>query len=599
MNEAILFCALQVCVLILTLLGAGIFPSTVCAAAILTFGAYAFTRLFPRRHAGGFAPTDSLRGGMPGCSPALEMGMAAILLILLISALPLPPFLDPLIGHLRASQNRTAAAWLQEGARLGFFHDSEPWFCLSRNRAGTLRMFLMLSAVFGAALCAACLPARWKQGHLTFLAWAGAVVAAGGYVSQWWIPEGDTLWWTIPISHALPGPVGCFINRNHFGGFVAMLCPVAVALTDRAFCRRQWLQGFLMLLLASIMAFAVILSHSRGSMLAFAIGTGATVGWLLFRRSLLAGLLSLLSLAGLAVTVYFSTPSLQTRLDELQDPLNSGSGKTRLLEWRETLRTAAYYPFIGAGANALRMAYPLHRTTSGKWLVNAENEYVQLAAEGGLLGLGLAGTLAVAAWRRRTRQEEAGEPALRVAVWGALLTAASHNMVDFPARLPLYAVTLGSLAGLLLNPPPLVEGLTAFRLRLLPAAIAVTGAAMLTLVPLSSLQRLDSYSLLGAAEKQEIQRAIAWAPTSWNAWYMAGRTACEEGISKNRLDFCIFGESLMTQAARCDPNNYRLWYDVGLTRRALGEYSRADAAFARAQELRPWMKPPPRERKKR
>jgi len=124
----------------------------------------------------------------------------------------------------------------------------------------------------------------------------------------------------------------------------------------------------------------------------------------------------------------------------------------------------------------------------------------------------------------------------------------------------------------------------------------VTAAALLALGPLSSLQRLDSYDLLGESSPPDLRRAIVWAPTSWHAWYMSGRTACEQGLAANRLDLCVFGETLMSHAGRCDPMNYRLWYDIGQTRLALKQYTEADAAFAHAQALRPWLHPPTRRR---
>jgi O-antigen ligase len=522
--------------------------------------------------------------------------MAAILLLTLLTTLPLPPLLDPLIGGLRANQNHNATILLREAARLGFFDPGDPWFSLTRNKAGTLRMVLLLAAVFGTALCASALPRQSRKAHLVFLAWVGAIIALGGYIGQWVIPQGNTLWWTLEVPASLPGPVGCFINRNHFGGFVAILCPVALALTDDAFRRRKWLTGAVMTLLAATMMFALLHSLSRGSIVAFLAGSGLTALWIVFRRSLTAGILCLVVASVVAGTVYMKNPQLQTRLAELRHPFESGSGQTRILEWRESLRTALHYPLIGAGANGLRMVYPLHRTTSGKWLVNAENEYVQLLAEGGLVGLLLAGTLAIATLRRITRSHDPDARILRVAVIGAVVTAAVHCAFDFPAHLPLYAVVLASLVGLLFDPPDTRELARTRLFRLAPACIGVTAAALLALGPLSSLQRLDSYDLLGESSPPDLQRAIVWAPTSWHAWYMSGRTACEQGLAANRLDLCVFGETLMSHAGRCDPMNYRLWYDIGQTRLALKQYTEADAAFAHARALRPWLHPPTRRR---
>lgn len=585
MSEALLFCILQSSILLLTLLGGGIFPATVCIITTTSFLAYAITRI-----------TETSRGvdcQRPPLSPSLELIMASILCFLLLTALPLPPLLDPLIGGLRSAQNHAATILLKEASLFGFFDDGNPWYSLSRNRAGTLRMVLLLGAAFGITLCAAALPTQWKKAHLVFLAWVGGIIAIGGYLSQWVIPQGDTLWWTLPVPATEHGPVGCFINRNHFGGFVAMLCPVAIALTDDSFRRRKWLSGILMALLTATMMFTLIMSLSRGSMVAFLVGSGLTAAWIIFRRSLTAGLLCVVVAAIVAGAVYINTPPLQERLAEFRNPRQSPSVQARLAEWRESLRTAIHYPVIGTGANGLRMAYPLHRTTSGKWLVNAENEYVQFLAEGGLVGLLLAGGLTIAALRRVNRSSDPDSRTLRIAVIGAVLTAAVHCAFDFPVRLPLYAIVLSSLIGLILHAPASRESSRRRLFRLAPAVVGVASAAVLAMGPLSSLQRLDSYDLLGESTLPELRQAIVWAPTSWHAWYMSGRSACDQGIHSNRLDLCVFGEILMTRAGQCDPNNYRLWYDIGQTRLALKQYDSADAAFARAKSLRSWLTPPP------
>lgn len=597
MNPVPLFWALQAAVLVLALLGGGIFPSTVCLVAVFTLLAYSLVPAIARWKTQTVAIPGTATA--PPVSSTLEILMSAVLLFVLLTAIPLPPFLDPLIGRLRAAQNQAAATLLKEAAGIGFFEDSSPWFCLSRNRAGTLRMFLLLGAVFGSALCASRLPSRWQKAHLLFLAWAGGIIAIGGYVGQWLIPQHDTLWWTIPVPPTSPGPVGCFINRNHFAGFLAVLCPVALAMADHFYRLRQRWAALGMASLLCVMTFVLASTLSRGALLAFVVGTGATGTWIIFRRSRIAGTFCLLLACGTLLALYRLTPALRDRVGELRDPEKSGSVQTRLQAWRETLRTAGHYPVLGSGANGLRMTYPLHRTTSGKWLVNAENEYVQLLAEGGLIGTGLALALAVAAFRRRQSVPITDDRhAFKVAVVGALLTAAVHNAVDFPARQPLYAVVLASLAGLLLTPPSAAEPPRRHAMRLLPAAVTMLGCAGLALGPMTALQRLDSYTLLADSPPSELHRAIVWAPTSWNAWYMSGRTACDAGLESQRLELCVFGESLMTRAAACDPNNYRLWYDVGLVRRALRQKARADQAFARARELRPWVSPPPERRQR-
>lgn len=536
----------------------------------------------------------------PASTPWLEIILTATLLVLIITALPLPPILDPLGGVLRSQQNHAAAVHLKQAAHLGLFDDTQPWFALSRNRAGTARFLLLLIASFGMLMLSASLPRRWRSAHLYALVLIGAGVAVAGHISQWWIPQGDRLWWMIPIAHVLPGPVGCFVNRNHFGGFVAMLIPVVLVLATSLFRQRQRLAGAGLLGLLAAMIGVLVMSLSRGAWLACAAGCAAVVVPPLMRRgyrSWLGVIAALVLLAGLVAAVGALSPAARTRLASLRHPLAAPSVQNRLMEWRESLRVWHRYPVLGPGANALRMVYPQTRqSATGRWLVFSENEYVQLVAEGGLVGLALAGGLVWALRRRGLDGDRDSVPdSARQACVGAMSAAAVHCLLDFPLHLPLYATVLASLVGLAIP----VSSVSRLRwVALTPALLGALAAAVLAWVPASHLRLRDAEEHLMRASPEELRAALVSAPTSWHAWYYLGRRVCQEGVTRRNLPLCYFGEDLMTEATRLDPQNYRLWYLVGRTRMVLREYDRADAAFARAQALRPWMTPPPMPRRR-
>ena len=130
-------------------------------------------------------------------------------------------------------------------------------------------------------------------------------------------------------------------------------------------------------------------------------------------------------------------------------------------------------------------------------------------------------------------------------------------------------------------------------LQLAPVFIGLTVSAVIALNLAGKARDMDSFDYLEQVPLIELRRAVVWAPTSWHAWYFLGRAACAEGVATHKVSLCFFGEDLMTQATRYDPQNYRLWYELGRTRRALGEYDRARAAFQRAHELRSWLEVPP------
>jgi O-antigen ligase len=607
----IIFITLVAALLFLTVSGGGLFPSTVALVSIIISALACLNQLLQSWQTR--LRALPLQGGDPEVDPAPnsppwrglgwghrvlggtrpEIPLTLLLLLVLLTALPLPPVLDSVAGPLRHEQNQAVITAIQDAAQYGApaLLESQ-WFSLSRNRAGTLRYFLLLAAAISAGLLTSALPTHWKPRMLVFLVLLGSGVGIAGYLGQWKIPQGDTLWWYIPIPHAPTSPVGCFLNRNHFGGFVAMLCPVALALAVHFLTTRRWLSGFIHLALTTLMAGIVIMSLSRGAMLAMTGGLVFTALFISVRHQLRWGLILLVLLAtggGLLATQH---PAVRDRLAGLKQPAQIASVNSRLHEWHESLRVWPHYPVIGAGANALRMVYPQYRQTSvGARLIHAENEYIQLLTELGLIGVALAIAVLVAV-SRQMKQGNGTQPGIVVtAVAGALTVTAIHCLIDFPTHLPLYALVLGTLTGLLFAPPPMAtirHRVTALG----PALIALMGTVLICLQGTGELKRLDDPFVLYHAKNRELQKALIWAPTS-AAWLYLGYSLLKEGNMTHNVPLCRQAEGFITRAALLDPQNYRLWYEVGQIRLSLDDPQRATEAFQRAQALRAWMTPPP------
>ena len=584
MMATVIILTLGLSLLFLTLSGGGLFPVTLILVAMSTSVAACLVMLRNTRPIPGQDGRRTL--------PQFEITAALMLLFILLTALPLPPALDSLAGAGRHRQNQAVVTAIHEAAQCGApALMEEPWFSVSRNRAGTLRFFLLLAGAMCASLLTAALPVKGKTLFLGFLALLGTGVGVAGYLGQWIIPQGDTLWWFLPVPHAPTAPVGCFLNRNHFAGFVAMLCPVALALAAHSITTRRWFTALLHLALTSLMAGVVFLSLSRGAMLAMLGGLVATSLLIAFRHRLLWGLLLLGVIVAGSGGVIMQSPALRERLDGIHNPAQLASVDSRLNEWRESLRVWPHYPLIGAGANALRMVYPQYRQTSvGARLIHAENEYIQLIAECGLVGVTLALTL-LWSMRRRITEAPAPIPAVIItAVAGALSVTAIHCLFDFPAHLPLYALVMGALAGLLLTPPPVGNRSTRW-LALSPALMAILGTALIAWFYPTDIRTMDDPNFLYKARNRELQRAMIWAPTS-ATWLYLGRSLMKEGTVTGNGPLCRKAETFITQAATLDPQNYRLWYEVGEVRLSLNDHQKAAEAFQRAQALRSWMAPP-------
>lgn len=567
----------------LTISGGGLFPITV-AIAVLMLEVCALLILLIRPEAR-TVPPDS-----PSRSPLLEMVITAVLLGVLLTAIPIPPAFDELSGTLRHQQNQAVGAAFAKAMKAGIpVPVDEPWFCLSRNRAGTLRFLLLLTAAFGAFTLSSTLSSQGKTGLLHLLALIGLAVGIAGYIAQWKIPQGETIWWFIPIPAAPTKPVGCFLNRNHFGGFVALLCPVALALVDHFFNRRNWIRMMFYMAVTGLLMSIVFLSLSRGAMLAMAAGLAVTTVVIAYRHRAAWGLTLFILVAAGGIAVFANQGIIRDRFTDLNDP--RGSYQSRLSEWRETIRVFPSYPFIGTGMNALRMVYPQHRQTSvGARLTHAENEYLQLLVEGGLTGLCLTGALIVALRRRRRAAPPPFPEAAGIAATGALTVAGVHCFTDFPFHLPLYAMVVGTLAGLLWPAP---QPGTGWRktLVLLPTLTGLAVTLILLVNKPANLRNMDDPEHLYKAPYRDLCRALVWAPTS-SAWEYLGNAIYREGANRRDHELCATGEFFVTRAAMLDPQNYMLWYHLGELRLALGNTSGATDAFKRATGLRAWLKPP-------
>ena len=218
------------------------------------------------------------------------------------------------------------------------------------------------------------------------------------------------------------GPFGPFVNENHFAGWMMM----ALALGIGYFCggmargmrgvksgwrnRLLWfsspdaskllLGGFALI----VMAVSLVLSFSRSGIacmtLALILGVGL-VGVRLAggsRRALAAGYLTFVLVAALA---WVGVDAVASEFAVASWDDVGG----RLGAWRDTIRIISDFPLTGTGLNTYGMATFVYRASEvGQFHFRAaHNDYLQLAAEGGLL-LGIPALLTIGIFVRIVRQ---------------------------------------------------------------------------------------------------------------------------------------------------------------------------------------------------
>ncbi len=564
-------------VLVLILTGAGIFAWTLQWAAILLAAAGVMQQ-----------------GTVPRRVDIRHLWSNPIVLLLLYTLLmlvPLPSLLYRLSPQRAAAHEQVIEAHEVVEHAFDTTFPSPNGFALSRNHAGTIRFLLWLIAGFSAWTITRYAPTGLRTSILQFLLLIAVGMALAGIAGKWIFPQGDTLYWYLPVPHGRPGPMGGFMNRNHFAGYMALLAPAALASSIQALLAHKWAKMLLWSTLTAVLVLAVLLSFSRGGTLALLAGLTGTTGFMLRKTThthkIQTASLLVLFLVATTATIMM-TPRLQQRLASWRNPATTASLHTRIQAWGDALETAKAYPVLGAGPNAYKTVLPQHRVSSERVARDfAENEYVQWLVETGMAGLLLLGLLVFRIGKALARPPSE-QPVCRwhqAAAAGALAAAAVHACVDFPLRLPLYVVVLGALLALLWPVPPADKHLSTLpKPHLIPLLLGF--ALALCLLPMHL--QLDAPARISTAPPHVALRALHAAPTYPIVWRRLAAILWAQDTPTSRKT----SVGLLSQAVHYDPNHYVLWRLLGERRLAIGDRQGAAAAYSRAQALRHWVRIP-------
>jgi O-antigen ligase len=417
--------------------------------------------------------------------PALPMAPAiGLLLLACVQLLPLPAFVHRTVAPgsyaVWHPAEPAAAAVLGGGARP-----------ISLDPDTTLRSLAWLAALLTLAALAAPEFAERRRTWRAVLVLAanGLALAAFGLWARGRF--GTRLYGLYEVPTI--APFGPFVSKNHFAGYTAMAAllafGLALALTDRREAEgRAWSTGpragpvVIALVAAAGMALGVLVSGSRGGAAMLLAGAAAaaalTLGSSASRRRLVAPAAVVIVLGALVLAVL--PPTARERL-------RTATGASfRVGVWQDSLRLAGTSPLVGTGLGSFHDALPRVKLIHGlQRIEHAENEYVEVLADMGVLGLGLALAAAGGLFIRSAAGVRRSPPVTRgLAVGGlaGLVALAVHSLVDFDLRIPsnaaLAAVLAAAGAGAAgTRPQPLAR----------PGAIAGALGALLLLAGLSTL----------------------------------------------------------------------------------------------------------------
>ena len=264
---------------------------------------------------------------------------------------------------------------------------------------------------------------------------------------------------------------GQFINRNHFAYLMEMGFGLALGMVVAGGVKRERAS----ILFASLLPIwtALVLANSRGGLLAMMaqLVGGALLFTVLTPRSTSRGSESklfrlarswplhvLLLAAFVLVTflgmVWMGGDRLATRVEQTRAELDPSVADSRQVAsrnqiWRATWNMFAAHPIAGVGLGGYWAAIPTYHDASGlQTPQEAHNDYLELVASAGLIGLAIGIWFLIVVFKRIRVNLKSGNSFRRGVCFGAMLGitgVAVHSLFDFGLHLLVNALIFVSL----------------------------------------------------------------------------------------------------------------------------------------------------------
>lgn len=263
----------------------------------------------------------------------------------------------------------------------------------------------------------------------------------------------NRIYWSVlpPDAGLVFGP---YVNRNHYGGCMELLMPLAMT---RAFnARHAQGQRVVFGFMATTMAASVFLSESRAGSVCVMLEIVLFGLILASRRSgaVLATMAAFLLLAA-GLGLWLSGGRALDRFGDVHD--------VRLRIAHDTLRMVSEHPWLGCGAGTYEFVYPAFRSYTSRFVIDhAHDDYLEALAETGMIGLSMVVVFIVLLYRgaisalfKRTSSRSGARIAALIGCTGLLL----HSFTDFNMHIPANAALFLVLAAIATSPPEAKYGL--------------------------------------------------------------------------------------------------------------------------------------------
>jgi len=390
------------------------------------------------------------------------------------------------------------------------------------------------------------------------------------------------------LQNARAEPVqGTYLNKNHFAGLLEMALPMTVAYVAALFGRRSYAAAAGMLSIALLTFAGLVCSLSK---MGFAAGlAGLFVMGALAIAGKVHGAKKWLVIAGLAALVLFGFVFLPSDAFIANYGGVTARGQTALEGrgpiWRETLYLIAAYPAFGCGLGNYETAFLRYQASVvDRVFTFAHNDYLQIAAELGVVGFLIAAVLLLPVFARAFRAAWQGADRstryLGLGCAGAITAIGLHSLTDFNMYVPANALALAWICGMGASLPLRADKPATHRYAVFFRRFAI-GLAFLPIVYAPVRMLFESqYRSDSRAESQFCRFGICDTDA-----VMTAQTLAYGGHAGAVPAAELF------KALRRDPNDPARWCDTGEAMLRAGRDADAGYCFSRALALGPHIPP--------
>lgn len=374
---------------------------------------------------------------VPGITPLLFF-----LFYILFQFIPLPSFI---------------VEWLSPDAfkihqATNLMTDTTSWMTISVNQKATLSEFFRYSTYVMFYVLTVQLLRKKEMLKITILviAFFGGLLAFSS-ILQFYLTEDMALWFRYcPINAMVMGP---YVNHNHYAGLMELIFPVVLGLflfyrprigntslikgIAEIFSQEKANIHILIGTSALLILISIFVSLSRGAMVSTCLSLFIFIFFLMkqkISKGSTALMISVIILTAISIG-WFGWDQIFERFANLKNA-HGVIYESRLDFWNDTKNIIAHYKITGSGMGTFPHIYPLFRFfKSGLFLAHAHNDYLELLAEGGIIGFSIAASflfvLFYKTYKVFTKRRDAFSIYLYMGSITALAAILFHSFTDF------------------------------------------------------------------------------------------------------------------------------------------------------------------------